>query len=102
MSKKLTLAESMRSAVQNTDLPPAPPPSEPPAASMPKAPTPTRTTTRAGKKKVTAPLAPEDHKRLKRLAIDQDATTESMLLEAINDLFAKYGLSGGGQGRGAS
>ena len=47
--------------------------------------------TRAGKKKVTATLDPPAHKQLKGLAVERDATTEALLAEAINDLFAKYG-----------
>ena len=97
MSKKLSLAESMRSAVQGDE----PPPSVVPPATTPKAATAFHSATRAGKKKVTAPLAPEDHKRLKRLALDRDATTEALIVEAIDDLFAKYGLGGVGQGSGA-
>jgi hypothetical protein len=58
--------------------------------------------TRAGKKKVTATLAPADHKRLRQLALERDATTEALLTEAISDLFAKYGQASIGQGKGAS
>jgi hypothetical protein len=47
--------------------------------------------TRAGKKKVTATLTPAAHKQLKGLAVEREATTEALLTEAINDLFAKYG-----------
>jgi len=46
--------------------------------------------TRAGKKKVTAPLDPAEHKRLKALAVERETTTEALLTEAIRDLFAKY------------
>jgi hypothetical protein len=55
--------------------------------------------TRVGKKKVTATLAPTDHKRLRQLALERDATTEALLAEAISDLFAKYGQKTIGQGR---
>ena len=58
--------------------------------------------TRVGKKKVTAALPPADHKRLRQLALERDATTEALLTEAIGDLFAKYGVAGAGQGKGAS
>ena len=47
--------------------------------------------TRVGKKKVTATLAPTDHKRLRQLALQEDATTEALLVEAISDLLVKYG-----------
>jgi hypothetical protein len=54
--------------------------------------------TRVGKKKVTAALAPADHKRLRHLALERDATTEALLTEAISDLFTKYGKATIGQG----
>ena len=57
--------------------------------------------TRVGKKKVTASLAPTDHKRLRQLALERDATTEALLNEAINDLFAKYGKATIGTGGAA-
>ena len=97
MSKKPSLAESMRSAVQGGETPP----SAPAPVEIPKVAVSAAAATRIGKKKVTAQLAPEDHKRLKRLALDRDATTEGLLSEAIDDLFAKYGLSGVGLGSGA-
>lgn len=107
MSKKPSLAESMRQAVQGRE-PAASPAALPPAAPMPvrveSAPKPAaafHAATRAGKKKVTTPLSPEDHKRLRRLALDRDATSEELLTEAIQDLFAKYGLVGAGQGAGS-
>jgi predicted transcriptional regulator len=55
-----------------------------------------------GKKKVTAPLDPPDHKRLRQLALERDATTEVLLTEAISDLFIKYGKAAIGQGGGVS
>ncbi len=95
MTKKPSLAESMRSAVEGNELLPSPTPAPAPAP-IPtvavKASGPQPASTRVGKKKVTAQLMPDDHKRLKRLAVDRDATTEALLDEAINDLFAKYGV----------
>jgi len=40
---------------------------------------------------VTAPLDPATHKRLRQLALDKDTTSEALLIEAISDLFIKYG-----------
>ena len=103
MSKKPSLAESMRQAAQASTPPPtvvASTPTSPKAASKEMASKPAaafHAATRAGKKKVTAPLTPEDHKRLRHLALDRDVTTEALLVEAINDLFAKYGTAGAGQ-----
>jgi hypothetical protein len=111
--KRPSLAESMRQAA-NGDAPPAasPAPAAPPSAAAPARTMPVAiavvppppaeepakpagfyAATRAGKKKVTATLAPAAHKQLKGLAVEQDATTEALLTEAINDLFAKYGKS---------
>lgn len=52
--------------------------------------------TREGKARVTTPLSPADHVRLKRLALDQTmargqrTTIEQLMAEALADLFAKY------------
>jgi hypothetical protein len=100
--KRPSLAESMRQAA-SSDAPPtvsaAPPPRPPvaiavvPAANEAPRPAGFFAATRAGKKKVTATLAPAAHKQLKGLAVERDATTEALLAEAINDLFVKYGKS---------
>lgn len=107
MSKRPSLAETMRMAVVDPEPPPPPAaPAQPPApAKLPA--THGRETgfyaaTRVGKKKVTATLPPADHKRLRQLALERDATTEALLNEAINDLFVKYGKAAMGEGRGAS
>jgi len=79
--------------------PDAPPGDEPQTAASNESPAsdkrPTRASgfyaaTRAGKKKVTASLAPAAHKQLRQLGLDRDMTTEALLIEAINDLFKKY------------
>jgi hypothetical protein len=54
-----------------------------------------RAATRAGKKKVTAVVAPAKHKRLKSLALELDTTAEALLEEAMDDLFVKHGKSAG-------
>ena len=106
MSKRPSLAETMRQAVAASDPVPAPP--APPAPAQVNPPEPSSrergfyAATRAGKKKVTATLVPADHKRLRQLALERDATTEALLTEAISDLFAKYGKMAIGQGKGAS
>jgi len=102
MSKRPSLAETIRQAATAPE--PAPP------SSPPRAPAPQLSArehgfyaaTRARKKKVTAALAPVDHKRLRQLALERDATTEALLSEAISDLFAKYGKEVIGQEKGAS
>lgn len=110
MTKRPSLAEKMREVALAPDhaaMPPIPPPATAVTTSAdPSGPaSPGRrfyAATRAGRKKVTATLAPADHKRLRQLALERDATTEALLTEAISDLFAKYGKTGIGQGRGAS
>jgi hypothetical protein len=103
MSKRPSLAETMRQAASAPDSAPiAAPPlqlSPPPLAPREHG---FYAATRVGKKKVTATLAPADHKRLRQLALERDATTEALLAEAISDLFAKYGKGAVGQGTGAS
>jgi len=47
--------------------------------------------TRKGTRAVTAHLPPEYRKILKRLAADSDRPVHSLIAEALDDLFAKYG-----------
>jgi hypothetical protein len=53
----------------------------------------TETKSRAGRQFLAAHILPEAAKQFKLLAVQRDKTTQAMLIEAINDLFAKYGLS---------
>jgi len=48
---------------------------------------------RAGRQFIAGHILPEAAKQFKLLAVQQDKTTQDMLIEAINDLFAKHGLS---------
>jgi len=48
---------------------------------------------REGRQFIAGHVLPEAAKQFKLLALQQDKTTQDMLIEAINDLFAKYGLS---------
>jgi hypothetical protein len=48
---------------------------------------------RDGRQFIAAHVTPEAAKQFKLLVVQQDKTTQDMLTEAINDLFAKYGLS---------
>ena len=47
--------------------------------------------TRAGKKKLTTAVDPAAHLQFRQLALDLDKRGEALLIEAINDLFSKYG-----------
>ena len=98
MSKRPSLAETMRQAAVSPEPQPVKPsPATVVAVAAPKSgPVPAPAVrsffaaTRVGKKKVTAALAPVDHKHLKSLAVEHETTTEALLAEAIHDLFSKY------------
>jgi hypothetical protein len=100
MSKRPSLAETMRLAATAPE--PAPPSPVRLPAPLKEAEPASRdprfyAATRVGKKKVTAALVPTDHKRLRQLGLEVDATTEALLVEAISDLFVKYGKQAIGQ-----
>jgi hypothetical protein len=93
MTKRPSLAQSLTQSVEQAARPHSPtsaPPSAEASANTPAV-TNYRAATRAGKKKVTAPLNPESHKLLRQLALDNGTTVEALLLEAIRDLFVKHG-----------
>lgn len=48
---------------------------------------------REGRQFIAAHVPPEAAKQFKLLAVQQDKTTQDMLIEAINDFFAKHGVS---------
>ena len=48
---------------------------------------------RDGRNFIAAHVMPEAAKQFKMLAIQKDMTTQDLLIEAINDLFAKHKLS---------
>jgi hypothetical protein len=48
---------------------------------------------RDGRQFIAAHVTPEAGKQFKLLVVQQDSTVQDMLVEAINDLFAKHGLS---------
>ena len=50
-----------------------------------------RTPSRVGKKTVAAHFDPAVSRQLKQIGIERDRSTQDLLREAINDLFAKYG-----------
>jgi hypothetical protein len=47
--------------------------------------------TRAGKKKLTAAVDPAAHLQFRQLALELGKGGEALQIEAINDLFTKYG-----------
>ena len=48
---------------------------------------------RVGKRSISGHVSPEVQKQLRRLAVDLDCTHQSLLDEALNDLFRKYNVS---------
>ena len=52
-----------------------------------------RTASRIGKKTVAAHFDPAVSKQLKMIGIESDQSTQSLMREALNDLFLKYGKS---------
>lgn len=46
--------------------------------------------TREGLKRITVAVAPDEHKRLKRLSVDAGRSIEDLMREALADLFAKH------------
>ncbi len=51
---------------------------------------PDRPQSRQGKKAISGFFDPVVSKQLKQLALNQDATVQALLTEALNDLFVKY------------
>jgi hypothetical protein len=82
MTRRPSLAESMKS-VQNA----APAPTPPRAAPEGK---PYFAATREGLKRITVAVDPEEHKKLKHLAVDVGRSIEELMREALADLFAKH------------
>ncbi|TNC06542.1 hypothetical protein FF100_34405 [Methylobacterium terricola] len=52
-----------------------------------------KASTREGKRVVTAYISPEAFRQLKRIAADEDRQQQDLLLEGINAVFEKRGLS---------
>lgn len=98
MAKRPSLAESMKAAAKG----PAPEPViEAPAqeapASAPVAPqageqpaSGYRAKTREGMKRLTVVVAPEEHRRIKRLSADTDRSIEALMREALASLLEKH------------
>ena len=91
MSKRPSLAESMKAVGAQT-----PPPAAPIVEATPT-PAPDRAegkryhaATRAGMKRVTVVVEPEEHRRVKRLSADADRSIEDLMREALADLLAKH------------
>ncbi|NIP14579.1 MAG: hypothetical protein GWM88_07575 [Pseudomonadales bacterium] len=53
----------------------------------------TRPPSRQGKKPVTAYVDKQVHKQLRSLGLELEKSNQEMILEALNDYFARHGLS---------
>jgi hypothetical protein len=84
MSKRPSLAESMKSVAA---LAPAPLRPAPERAGEGR---PYFAATREGLKRITVAVSPAEHKRLKRLAVEIERSIEDLMREALADLFAKH------------
>lgn len=92
MSKRSPLSFSLATPVSPAITPAKPvarePEPQPEEKLQPKA------SGRAGRQFIAAECGlPEAAKQFKLLAVQHDKTTQALLIEAINDLFTKYGLS---------
>jgi hypothetical protein len=98
MSRRPSLADTMKAVAAKAAPPPVPMKS---AASTPAARAkaqkegegerkPFFAATREGLKRITVAVAPEEHKRLKRLSVDAGRSIEDLMREALADLFAKH------------
>lgn len=99
MAKRPSLAESMKAAVKG----PAPTPASEPAANVLQtspaaalassgtaAASGYRAKTREGMKRLTVVVAPEEHRRVKRLSADTDRSIEDLMREALANLLEKH------------
>jgi hypothetical protein len=89
MSKRANLAAALQTATRGTEVAPAPPSANAISAAVTSIGS--RVPSRIGKKTIAAHFDPAVSKQLKQLGLERDSSTQSLLREAINDLFAKYG-----------
>jgi hypothetical protein len=72
---------------------PAPHPRAVAGARKPEKPRHNRATTRIGKRLVTAYVEPEALKQLKLISVDEEKTIQDLLIEGLNAVFQKRGLT---------
>jgi hypothetical protein len=92
MTKRPSLAESLKAVERPPSLAIVPPPAPEPltTATETEAKKVFHAATREGLKKVTTGVDPATHKLLKHLAADAEKSVETLLREAIDDLIEKY------------
>jgi len=98
MSKRPSLADTMKAVAAQKTAPASAPAAAPPAARASRATSHEGegeakrffAATREGMKRITVAVAPEEHKRLKRLSVDVGRSIEDLMREALGDLFTKH------------
>lgn len=88
MSKRANLAAALQTVTRGSETPAAQAANQTSATVTPIG---ARVPSRIGKKTVAAHFDPAVSKQLKHLGLERDSSTQALLREAINDLFAKYG-----------
>lgn len=93
MSKRPNLADVANAAgsTRRQPIPPQPAAVHEASLSEGRAPTPPKAKSRSGTKQVAAHFPEEVAWQLRELAVEQRATVQELLGEALNDLFQKYG-----------
>jgi hypothetical protein len=91
MSKRPSLAETMQKVARPEARRLMPAADEPALDEGTERPRNFYAATRAGKKKITAAVGPDVHLKFRQLGLEAGKTNENLLIEAINDLFIKYG-----------
>jgi hypothetical protein len=90
MSKRTNLAQALQNATRSTESAPAAPVASPAqSADAPRFVA--RTPSRVGKKTIAAHFDPAVSRQLRQIGADHDRSIQSLLQEALNDLFTKYG-----------
>ena len=89
MNKRANLAAALQTATRGGEAAPIVAPATSATATV--TPIGSRAPSRVGKKTVAAHFDPAVSKQLKQLGLERDTSTQALLREAINDLFAKYG-----------
>ncbi len=84
MTKRPSLADSMKAFAEPTQPVPAP------VAVSPPAPVTGRAKSRAGMKLLLTPVEPSIHKRLKLLAVQQDSTIEATVRTALAEYLERH------------
>lgn len=88
--QRKSIAGAIRQAAQGEPATPAPAP-KPSEPRVTPAPRPYRAATREGMKMIAAPVDPAAHRQLKILAAELGEKSETLIREALRDLFVKHG-----------